>query len=132
MSLKADPDWRFAHQVACFLESHAHLAVRESQAHRALAHAEHWRPDLVILAAELLDGNDQLIDSLRKIKPRPALLLTGWLDRYDRLWRAWQNGGDELLIKPVLKSQELFQAIVTALENAAAGTRTRHALAASA
>ena len=32
----------------------------------------------------------------------PFMLLTGWLDRYDRVWRAWQRGGDELLIKPGL------------------------------
>ena len=47
------------------------------------------------------------------------------MDRYDRAWRAWQTGGDELLMKPVFTSAELHQAIVTALENAAAGCRTR-------
>ena len=135
MSLKvliADPDWRFARQASSFLESHAHLVVLESRPSQALAQAEHWRPDLVILAAELADKHRDLMESLYDIRPRPAVLLTGWLDHYDRAWRAWQIGGDELLIKPVLKSQELLMAIVTALENAATGTRKQHAVSASA
>jgi len=131
MSLKvviAETDWRFAQQASSFLENHAHLVVRESRAPQILTQAQRWRPDLVILAAELADTDPQLIPSLVALKPRPAILLTGWLDRYDRVWRAWQQGGDELLIKPVLKSQELHLAIVTALENAATGQRTRRAL----
>lgn len=135
MSLKVlitDPDWRFAQQAGSFLESHAHLVVRETRTPQALAQAEHWRPDLVILAAELADKHADLMKSFYRIKPRPAVLLTGWLDHYDRAWRAWQAGGDELLIKPVLKSQELLLAIVTALENAAAGTRKGRAVSASA
>jgi DNA-binding response OmpR family regulator len=106
--------------------------VRESRPPQALAHAEHWRPDLVILSADLADGQEDLVKGFYRIKPRPAVLLTGWLDRYDRAWRAWQAGGDELLIKPVLKSQELHLAIVAALENAAAGTRRRRPAAVSA
>ena len=126
MSLKvliADPDWRFTQQASSFLESHAHLVVREAHADQALRQAKHWRPDLVMVAAELAE--EGLLEALQAVRPRPAVLLTGWLDRYDRIWRAWQRGGDELLIKPVLKSQELHAAIVTALENAAIGIRKR-------
>ena len=126
MSLKVlivDPDWRFTQQASAFLESYAHLVVQESRPQQALAHAKRWRPDLVVISAELVQQG--LMDSLYGIKPRPAVLLTGWLDRYDRVWRAWQNGGDELLIKPVLKAQELHLAIVAALENAAAGGTKR-------
>jgi PleD family two-component response regulator len=132
MSLKvliADPDWRFSQQASSFLESHAHLVVRESQAQQVLAQAEHWRPDLVIVAAELVETAPDLMGSLYRLKPRPAVLLTGWLDRFDRIWRAWQEGGDELLIKPVLKSLELHMGVVTALENAATGARQRRGAA---
>ena len=119
--LIADPDWRFAEQASSYLESRAHLVVHVSQADAAFARAEHWQPDLVILAAELAEKG--LLTSLCGLPQRPAILLTGWLDRYDRAWRAWQKGGDELLIKPIWRKSELHDAIVTALENAAAGIR---------
>ena len=110
MSLKVlivDPDWRFARNASAFLESHAHLVVQESRPPQAVAHAKHWRPDLVIISAELIEQG--LMDSLYSIKPRPAVLLTGWL-----------------------KAQELHLAVVAALENAAAGTRRRRRAPASA
>ncbi|MDY6913774.1 MAG: response regulator [Planctomycetota bacterium] len=134
MSLKvliADPDWRFAGQAGAYLESHAHHVVRESQIPAVLARAEHWHPDLIILAAELAENG--LLESLSSLSPRPAILLTGWLDRYDRAWRAWQKGGDELMIKPIWRTSELNEAVATALENAAAGIRrVRGPVAASA
>ena len=57
--------------------------------------------------------------ALSQLDPPPAVLLTGWMDRYDVAWHAWQRGGDELLIKPVFRIEELHEAIVTAMENAA-------------
>jgi len=120
--LIADPDWRFAEQAMGYLESHAHLVVRETQADETLAHAEHWQPDLVMVAAEL--AQDGLLESLAKLPQAPAVLLTGWMDRFDRAWRAWQHGGHELLMKPVFAAEEIHSAIVTAMENAATGTRT--------
>ncbi len=128
MSLKvliADPDWRFTQQASSFLESHAHLVIRESRPSRVRELTERWGPDLVIIASELVESEEDLFETIYSVTPRPAVLLTGWLDRYDRIWRAWQKGGDELIIKPVLRSQELHEAIVTALENAATGVR-RH------
>ncbi|HUT61425.1 MAG TPA: response regulator [Phycisphaerae bacterium] len=125
MSLKvliADPDWRFAGQAAKYLESHAHLVVHETRVKEAIAHAEHWRPDLVIMSADL--ANKGLMEPVTALRPRPAVLLIGWMDRYDLAWKAWQKGGDELLIKPVFRIQELHEAIVTALENATTGVRT--------
>jgi len=121
----ADPDWRFAEQATSYLESRAHLVVYQPHPDEALAQAAHWQADLVIVAAEL--AGKGLLESLYQLKPRPAVLLTGWMDRYTRVWRAWQRGGDELLMKPVFKSEELHLAIVTALENAAAGTSRRRA-----
>ena len=72
-----------------------------------------------------------LLEALRVLPDRPAVLLTEHMDRYDRAWRAWQRGGDELLMKPVFYAHELQQGIVTAMENAAASAR-RENVAASA
>jgi len=124
MSMKVlivEPDWRFARMASAYLESHAHLVVQESRLDDALARAAHWRPDLAIVASELAE--EGFLDLLQNAAPdnRPAVLLTGWLDRYDIAWRAWQKGGDELLMKPVFTTDELHEAIVTALENATLG-----------
>jgi len=125
MSMKVlvvEPDWRFAKMAAGYLESHAHLVVQETRLDDALRRAAHWQPDLVIAAAEVAEHG--FVELLEGAGCRPAVLLTGWLDRYDIAWRAWQKGGDELLMKPIFTTDELHEAIVTALENAAAGTRT--------
>ena len=129
--LIVDPDWRFARQASQFLESHAHLVVHQSQAARALEQAARWQPDLVILAAEFAEQG--LLEPITSLPGRPAVLLTESMDRYDRAWRAWQQGGDELLMKPVFCSDEIRQAVSTALENAASGTRhSSHSTSASA
>jgi len=136
MSMKVlivEPDWRFVRMASTYLESHAHLVVQESRLDDALARTAHWRPDLVIVAAELAE--DGFLGLLQNAAPggnRPAVLLTGWLDRYDIAWRAWQKGGDELLVKPVFTTDELHQAIVAALENAALGAAAPTRKAASA
>ena len=124
MSMKvliADPDWRFVRHASAFLESHAHLVVQATRGQQALEIARHWQPDLLIVSEELTPSG--ILEELQSLPARPAVLLVGWMDRYDRVWRAWQQGGDELLMKPVFKAKELHEAIVTALENAAAGVR---------
>ena len=88
-----------------------------------LERAKNWEPDLIILAAELAERG--VLNELNALRDRPAVLLTEHMDRYDRAWRAWQQGGDELLMKPVFRAAELHEAIVTALENAAAGRWSR-------
>ncbi len=121
MSMKiliADNDWRFSHQAAEFLESHAHLVVRSTDAESTLETAEQWKPDLVMVSESMTENG--LLERLHAMPNRPAVLLLGWMDRYAKVWRAWQRGGDELLMKPVFKSQELYEAIVTAMENATA------------
>jgi DNA-binding response OmpR family regulator len=120
--LIADADWRFSQQASRFLESLAHLVVCQAQCDGLLERVRHWRPDLIILDAEL--AAEGLLGSLAKLSPRPAVLLTGWMDRCDRVWRAWQQGGDELLMKPVFRSADLLEAIVVALENATVSTRS--------
>ncbi len=126
MSMKvliADPDWRFAQHATLYLESRAHLVARHADHVKAIEAARHWQPDLVIVSEELAETG--LIDELQALQPRPAILLTGWMDRFDKVWRAWQRGGDELLMKPIFSASELQAAIIMALENAATGVRTR-------
>ncbi len=130
MSLKvliAETDWRFAEQAGRYLESHAHHVVCEAGLKEARSHALHWKPDLVILSAD--QANRGLMASLCALKPRPAILLTGRMDRFDLAWKAWQKGGDELLMKPVFRREELHAAIVAALENRTLGVRGRQVAA---
>jgi DNA-binding response OmpR family regulator len=119
--LISDPDWRFAKHAGNYLESRAHLVVTETRRDAALARIERWRPDLVILAAELAD--EGFLAAVDAMPARPAVLLTGWMDHYADAWRAWQSGGDELLMKPVFAVDDLQESIVEAMENAATGRR---------
>lgn len=132
MSLKvliADHDWHFAEQARTYLESHAHLVVCESDPHEAIERARHWQPDLVIIAAEHVK-NGQL-NALYSMKNRPAILLTEHMEKFAQAWQAWQKGGDDLLIKPVLSTDDIHQSVVAALENATTGKRrTKQAVSA--
>lgn len=126
MSMKvliADPDWRFAVKTRDYLEAHAHSVLSHADAAGVMERARHWQPDLIILAAELAENG--VLNELHALPDRPAVLLTEHMDRYDRAWRAWQQGGDELLMKPVFHKRELQQAIVAALENCTVGRRMR-------
>ena len=125
--LVLDPDWRFAQQARDYLEARAHLVVHHTSSELARSKVEQWAPDLVIVAAELC--GDDLLSDLHSRDSGPAVLLTGWMVRYDRVWRMWQEGGDELLMKPIFSTDELHQGIVVALENASTGARTRPAAA---
>ncbi len=128
--LICEPDWRFAHRAASYLESHAHHVALSASAFETEARARRWHPDLVILAAE--SATPDLLNTLHSIPEGPAVLLTGWLDRYDIAWRAWQMGGHELLLKPIFRDQELQDSILTAMENAVAGVRQSQATSVSA
>lgn len=128
--LIVEPDWRFSQQATEYLESRAHLVVHQLKPAEAIGKADHWRPDLAIVASELAETG--ILEALAQLDSPPAVLLTGWMDRYDIAWRAWQRGGDDLLIKPVFRIEELHEAIVTALENATAGVRMPKRAASSA
>ena len=117
--LIADPDWHFLRQARDYFESHGHYVVQEADPDAAARRAEHWKPDLLIVSAELpacCDGD--LLKTFDALQPRPAIILTAPLERFDKAWRAWQRGGDEMIIKPVLHASELHVAVVTALKNA--------------
>ncbi|MBS3733328.1 MAG: response regulator [Phycisphaerae bacterium] len=129
--LIADPDGRFADQATRHLESHAHNVVHQPSPWAALERIDHWQPDLIIVSAELTASG--ILERIAALPSRPAVLLTEQMDRYDRAWRAWQRGGDELLLKPLLHRDDLPDAILAAMENAASGTRPhRRQVAASA
>ncbi len=121
--LVLDPDWRFAQQARDYLETHAHLVVHYTGSERAVDKVARWCPDLVIVAAELCENG--LLGEIHSQTDRPAVLLTGWMERYDRMWRMWQEGGDELLMKPMFNIDDLHEGIVVALENASTGARDR-------
>ena len=126
MSMKvliADLDWRFAQRTTTYLESRAHLVVSQTEPQQLIDQAARWQPDLIILAAELAETD--LLEKIYDISPRPAVLLTEHMNRYDRAWRVWQKGGDELLMKPIFNAAELRFAIAAAMESATVGTRQR-------
>jgi len=128
MSLKVlicDTDCRFVERATRFLSSHGHHVMCEAIPSETLDLARHWRPDVLVLASELADRqDDDFMQKLQQLSPRPAILLTGQLDRFDAAWRAWRRGGDELLLKPVIHAWELHTAIISAIE---VGTPKREA-----
>ena len=126
-----DSDWRFVSKATQYFESFADTIIQQS-AFSLVSRTRTWNPDLIILSAEYATGD--LLESLQSISPRPAVLLTEHMSRYDRAWAAWQRGGDELLMKPVFKSQDLRDAVLVAMQKAAInpqyGTETHQAVSA--
>ncbi|MCY2930872.1 MAG: response regulator [Planctomycetota bacterium] len=116
-----DADDRFAEQARRYFESHAHLVVRAFSAAEALKTAQSWRPDLAVVDAD--QASETLLRGVQALPDRPAILMTGWPENVGHVWRAWQSGGDELLMKPLLHAAEIQLAVATALENAVTGTR---------
>jgi DNA-binding response OmpR family regulator len=133
MSMKVllvESDFRFARQVGEYLEARAHHVSSESTQTGVMERVSHWRPDLVILSADIAEQG--VLASLQALPDRPAVLLTEHMDRYDRAWRAWQLGGDDLLLKPILSYEDLRAGIMMALQNWASGWRKMRAVRASA
>ncbi len=126
-----DSDWRFVSKATRYFESFADSVLQQS-AFSLIERAQAWQPDLVVLSAEY--ATEDLLGSLEEITPRPAVLLTEHMSRYDRAWAAWQRGGDELLMKPVFKSQDLRDAVLVAMQKATTNehyeTETRVAMSA--
>lgn len=122
MSMKVlivDPDWSFVHQAMEILEPCGHRVAHEATAAQALARALRWRPDVILVSAELpLACEGDLLQHFSQVQPRPAVLLVATLARFDKAWRAWQYGGDEVLFKPMLHPSELHVSIMTARQNA--------------
>ena len=123
MSLRVlicDTDRRFVDRASKFLIGHGHQVMAEPLGDDAVELAARWRPDVVVLSSELADRqDDQFLERLGGGRSRPAVLLTGHLDRFDAAWRSWRKGGDELLLKPIIHAWELHTAIISAIEVAA-------------
>ena len=76
--LIVEPDWRFGKMASKYLESHAHHVVQESRLDDALARTAHWRPDLVIVAAELAeDGSWAFCKTRPRAIARPCCSRAG-------------------------------------------------------
>ncbi|MBN1555577.1 MAG: hypothetical protein JXA11_12600 [Phycisphaerae bacterium] len=128
--MMVESDWDFESKAIGYFESRADMVVRQTPA-SAVKQAQTWQPDVVILAAEHAD--EELLNGLRALPARPAIVITEHMSRFDRAWRTWQLGGDELLMKPLFHARELHDAIIIAMNRAALQTNdTRTSLAASA
>ena len=131
--LICDSDHRFVERASHFLSSHGHQVMSEPLAEEAYDLVDRWRPDVLVLSSEAADNdNGEILHKIQQLNPRPAILLTGQLDRFDAAWRAWRQGGDELLLKPVIHVWELHTAIIGAIESAMPKTVSEPQAAASA
>ena len=123
MSMKIliiDSDWRFVNHVREHLERFGHYVVHQPDAKKALQQVSKWRPDIIMVDCAIeACSNGDLLQVFGQLIPRPVVLLTSYMDDFQRAWRAWQHGGDELLFKPILHISELHTAIATAMKNAA-------------
>ena len=117
--LIVDPDWHFVGQAREYLESRGDFVACEQKPDGTLARVVRWRPDVVMISAELSEvWGGYMLRNLGKVNPAPAVILTAGLDRFDKAWQAWQRGGHEVLFKPVLHPSELHVTIISALGNA--------------
>lgn len=136
MSMKLlviDRDPRFLGAVCDLFEPRGHVVVHETDTATAIARAHHWQPDVIIVSAEIdRCCNGDLLSQLAQVEGRPAILLTANMDRFDKAWRAWQHGADELLLKPILHPSDLDAAVLAARQNAIAAARQSQPLAMSA
>ncbi len=116
--LIADPDWNFLNQAREYLEPMGHLVVHETNAQAAAARAEQWKPDVIMVSVEFPECTEgDLLATFQNLHPRPAVVLTSQLENFAEAWRAWQHGGDELVVKPILHGSELHVALLVAMKN---------------
>ena len=127
--LIADEDWAFAQKAWAHFEATANLVLWEPRMAQVAQRAASWQPDLLIVSARHVEQG--LLEHLPPGPLRPAVLVTEHMADCDRAWRAWQKGGDELLLKPVFRSRDLHEAAMSALRNAACNQVGRRQPAAS-
>ncbi|MDY7011846.1 MAG: response regulator [Planctomycetota bacterium] len=131
MSMKilvVDSDLPFLRKTRDLLEPRGHHVVHEADTDDALRRSLKWHPDVIMVSTEYdscCDG--ALLGDFSRLRPRPAILLTSEMTDFDRAWRAWRRGGDEVLFKPLLHSSELHTAIMSARQNALCPSRRRAA-----
>ena len=122
MSLKVllvDSDWYFLNQATNILESRGHHVLQEPDPAEAVERARRWRPDVAMVDVRLpVVHQGELLAQLADIQPRPAIVLLSALGDFEKAWKAWQRGGDDVLFKPILHPADVHLAILTARKNA--------------
>ena len=122
--LVVDSDWQFLRKTRDLLEPHGHHIVHEADPDQALRQSLKWCPDVIMVSTEYESCCDgALLSDFSRLRPRPAILLTSAMTDFDRAWRSWQRGGDDVLFKPLLHSSELHTAIMSARQNALCPSR---------
>jgi len=111
--LICDPDRKFVQTARRILGSEGHTVVVEANLCEAARLALKNIPDVVVLPSEFAnDPNaDLIIEIIHHMTPRPAVLLTIQMARFDIARKAWLKGADGTLFKPILQDQELKAAI---------------------
>jgi CheY-like chemotaxis protein len=111
--LVCDPDQEFVEAVERILGSEGHTVVAEADLCKAARLALQSTPDVIVLPSEFADdpNADLITELIHSLTPRPAILLTMQMVRFDLARKAWQKGADHSVFKPLLGEQELKAAI---------------------
>ena len=114
--LICDADREFVQAAERILGAEGHTVVAEADLCKATRLALKSAPDVIVLPSEFADNpNADLITALiHRLTPRPAILLTIRMARFDLARKAWQKGADGTLFKPILEDQELKREIARA------------------
>jgi len=114
--LICDADQKFVQAAERILGSEGHSIVAEADLCKAARLVLKNTPDVVVLPSEFAnDPNaDLIIEIIHHLTPRPAVLLTIQMARFDIARKAWLKGADSSLFKPILREQELKTAIDSA------------------
>ena len=119
--LICDPDQEFVRAAKKILSSEGHTVMAEAGLPSAVRLALKGHPNVIILPSEFVDdpGADLFAEVIDSLTPRPAILLTCRMARFDLAWLAWQKGADDCMFKPLLGEHELKDAIARARSRAA-------------
>jgi DNA-binding response OmpR family regulator len=114
--LICDGDREFVQAAKRILGSEGHTVVAEADLCKAARLALKSTPDVVVLPSEFADNPnaDIIIELIHHLTPRPAILLTMQMARFDLARKAWHKGADHSVFKPLLGGQELNAAIAQA------------------
>jgi DNA-binding response OmpR family regulator len=119
--LLVEDDGRLVTALTRTLEAVGYSVSSSTSVADALASFEHVDPDVVVLDWGLPDGDGLSLcrELRRRAFGRPILLMTARADVSDKV-RAFRDGCDDFLVKPVVTS-ELVARIAAHLRNAARG-----------
>jgi len=103
--LVCDADREFVQAAERILGSEGHTIVAEADLCKAARLALKSTPDVVVLPSEFADDSnaDLITELIHHLTPRPAILLTMRMARFDLARKAWQKGADGSLFSRVRK-----------------------------